>query len=65
MARISIDGGKTYTTVEDAMSHVVFEMILKEMHGPAFDEAEKLTRGGSVFDLLRKYLELSKDDIII
>lgn len=65
MARISIDGGKTFTTPEDAISHVLFERILMAADEETMNKANELTAGGSIFDLLHKYLELSEKDLII
>lgn len=65
MARISIDGGKTFTTPEDAISHVLFERILMAADEETMNKANEQTAGGSIFDLLRKYLELSEKDLIL
>lgn len=65
MARISIDGGKTYTTPEVAISHVVFERILSAADEEDMNRAHKEMGTGSIFDLLHKYLEISDKDIIV
>lgn len=65
MARISIDGGKTFTTAEDAISHVFFEKIIAAADEDTMNKAHELVRGGSIFALLNKYLEIADRDLII
>ena len=65
MKRISIDGGKTYTTPENAIAHVPFERIIASADETIMNQANSATPGGSIFDLLHKYLELAKTDLII
>lgn len=65
MARISIDGGKTFTTAEDAISHVFFEKIIAAADEDTMNKAQELVRGGSIFTLLNKYLEIADRDLII
>lgn len=65
MARISIDGGKTFTTAEDAISRVLFERILAAADEDTMNKAHELIGTGSIFDLLDKYLEISKKDLVI
>lgn len=65
MARISIDGGKTFTTPEEAISHVFFERILSAADEDDMNRAHKEVGAASIFDLLKKYLEISTHDIII
>lgn len=65
MARISIDGGKTFTTAEDAISRVLFERILAAADEDTMNKAHELIGSGSIFDLLDKYLEISEKDLII
>lgn len=65
MARISIDGGKTFTTAEDAISHVFFEKIIAAADEDTMNKAQELIKGGSIFTLLNKYLEIADRDLII
>lgn len=65
MARISIDGGKTFTTPENAISHVLFEKILMAADNETMNKAHEMVKGKSIFDLLRKYLEIADKDLII
>ena len=65
MARISIDGGKTFTTAEGAISRVVFERILAAADEDTMNRAHQFIGTGSIFDLLNKYLEIAEKDLII
>lgn len=65
MARISIDGGKTFTTAEDAIAHVFFERIIAAADEDTMNRANTMIGAGSIFDLLNKYLEIAKKDLII
>lgn len=65
MKRISIDGGLTFCTPEEAISHVVFDDILAAADTATINAANEQTPGGSIFDLLHKYLELAQDDLIL
>lgn len=65
MARISIDGGKTFTTAEDAIAHVFFERIIAAADEDTMNKANTMIGAGSIFDLLNKYLEIAEKDLII
>ncbi len=65
MARISIDGGKTFTTAEKAISQVFFEKIISAADEDTMNKAHELIGTGSIFALLNKYLEISEKDLII
>lgn len=65
MVRISIDGGKTFTTAADAISHVPFERIIASADNDILNKAHELIGTGSIFDLLDKYLEIADKDLII
>lgn len=65
MVRISIDGGKTFTTAEDAISCIPFERIIAAADNDLLNKAHVLIGTGSIFDLLNKYLEIAEKDLII
>lgn len=65
MARISIDGGKTFTTAENAIAHVPFEKIIMAADNDLINKAHEQIGTGSIFDLLNKYLEIADKDLII
>lgn len=65
MARISIDGGKTFCTPEQALEHVLFEQVLMKMDPSIRDKVEQLPGRKSIQDFLQLYLENADKDLII
>lgn len=64
MARISIDGGKTFTTVEQAATRVMFDAMIRQADSRILNKVQSEMPGCSVFDLMHRYLEVAEKDLI-
>ena len=60
-----ICNGTTYATVEDATQFIMIDRILESMDQETCDKAYEAIKGGSVFDLIQKYLEIAEEDLVI
>lgn len=65
MKRISIDSGKTFVSPEEALKYVVFDRVLAAMDPDTLSKAQSQPISGGIFGLLRNYLELADDDLIL
>lgn len=65
MKRISIDGGKTFVTVEEALSRVEFDEVIRKCNMDTMNRASQEVGPASIFDCLRRYLEIADEDLIL
>ena len=65
MARISIDNGAHFVSVEEAIAGADWDTIVNFMDDDTRETVHDAFAPSSREDFLRRYLELAEDDLII
>ena len=65
MARISIDNGAHFVEPDEAIKNVPWEVICNFMYSEIANEVSEELAPCSELEFLKRYLELSPDDLII
>lgn len=65
MKRISVDNGRSYTTVEDAIAKVGIMTIAMMMDDDIRRDVDASFTGETDADFVRAYLTVARDDLVI